>query len=171
MFSALRQGAVVYILDKSNEPTLKTGYVENVSMPRPMYKTFNPAVSFGTNMQTIVDLSVKVDNNKIDFEGVPSTFTIHSNGNIVISENKEAMIQEVDSMLQNSKTIVDSIDKHKTNIIACENILKELNPVYARESERDDAIDDLTNKVNNIQNEFGSIKDTLSKIENLLNRQ
>ena len=81
------------------------------------------------------------------------------------------MIQEVDSMLQNSKNIVDSIDKHKNNIIVCENILKELNPVYARESERDDAIDDLTTKVNNIQDEFGSIKDTLSKIENLLNRQ
>jgi len=60
------------------------------------------------------------------------------------------MIQEVDSMLQNSKNIVDSIDKHKTNITSCEKILKELNPVYARESERDDAIDDLTNKVNDI---------------------
>jgi len=50
MFSTLRQGAVIYILDKSSEPTLKTGYVENVSIPRPMYKTFNPAASFGTNM-------------------------------------------------------------------------------------------------------------------------
>jgi len=99
MFSTLRQGAVIYILDKSSEPTLKTGYVESVSIPRPMYKTFNPAASFGTNMQTIVDISVRVDNNKIDFEGVPSTFTIHSNGNTVISETKEAMIQEVDSML------------------------------------------------------------------------
>lgn len=171
MFSTLRQGSVIYILDKSSEPTLKTGYVESVSIPRPMYKTFNPAVSFGMNAQTVVDISVKTDNNRIDFECVPSTFTIHSNGNTVISENKEAMVQEVDSMLQNSKNIIDSIDKHKNNIIACENILKELNPVYARESERDNAIDDLTNKVNNIQDEFGSIKDTLSKIENLLNRQ
>lgn len=171
MFSTLRQGSVIYILDKSNEPTLKTGYVESVSVPRPMYKTFNPAASFGTNMQTVVDISTKVDNNRIEFEGVPSTFAIHSNGNTVISENKEAMIQEVDSMLQNSKNIVDNIDKHKSNITACENILKELNPVYARESERDEAIDDLATKVNSIQNEFGSIKDTLSKIENLLNRQ
>ena len=126
MFSTLRQGSVIYILDKSSEPTLKTGYVESVSIPRPMYKTFNPAVNFGMNAQTVVDISVKTDNNRIDFEGVPSTFTIHSNGNTVISENKEAMIQEVDSMLQNSKNIVDSIDKHKNNIIVCENILKEL---------------------------------------------
>lgn len=66
--------------------------------------------------------------------------------------------------------MLDSVEKHKTNIVACEKILKELNPVYARESERDQAIDTLTDKVNTMQSEFGSIKDTLSKIENLLNR-
>lgn len=168
MFSALRQGAVIYILDKSKEPTIKTGYIENVTIPRPMYKTYNPAASFGTNMQTVVDITAKVNDEKIIFECVPSTLTIHSNGDTVISESREAMISEVDAMLQNSKNIVDSIDRHKQNIVACENILKELNPVYARESERDSAIDELTNKVNGMQDEFGSIKETLSKIENLL---
>lgn len=29
------------------------------------------------------------------------------------------------------------MDKYKANITSCEKILKELNPVYARESERD----------------------------------
>lgn len=168
MFSALRQGAVIYILDKSKEPTIKTGYIENVTIPRPMYKTYNPAASFGTNMQTVVDITAKVNDEKIIFECVPSTLTIHSNGDTVISESREAMISEVDAMLQNSKNIVDSVDRHKQNITACENILKELNPVYARESERDSAIDELTNKVNGMQDEFGSIKETLSKIENLL---
>ena len=50
MFSTLRKGATVYLLDKTSEPTIKTGYIENVTLPRPMYPTFNPAVSFGTNM-------------------------------------------------------------------------------------------------------------------------
>ena len=135
-----------------------------------MYKTFNPAVSFGTNMQTVVDIMARIGEEKVTFEGVPSTLTIHSNGDTVISESREAMISEVDAMLQNSKSIIDSIDKHKSNVVACEKILKELNPVYARESERDQAIDSLTDKVNNMQNEFGSIKEALSKIENLLIR-
>lgn len=170
MFSALRQGATLYILDKSKDPQIKTGYIENISVPRPMYKTFNPAVSFGTNMQTVVDIMARIGEEKVTFEGVPSTLTIHSNGDTVISESREAMISEVDAMLQNSKSIIDSIDKHKSNVVACEKILKELNPVYARESERDQAIDSLTDKVNNMQNEFGSIKEALSKIENLLIR-
>jgi endonuclease IV len=63
------------------------------------------------------------------------------------------------------------MDKYKANITSCEKILKELNPVYARESERDQAIDELTEKVNGMQDEFSSIKSVLSNIENLLNRR
>lgn len=168
MFSALRQGATLYILDKSKDPIIKLGIVENVSVPRPMYKTFNPAVSFGTNMQTVVDIQAKVGDEKISFEGVPASLSIHSNGDTTISENREAMISEVDSLLQSSKNILESIDKHKANVAACENILKELNPVYARESERDEAIDTLSTQVAGMQSEFKSIKDALSKIQSLL---
>ena len=50
MFSGLRQGTTLYILDKSNEPKVVMGCVENITAPRPMYKTYNPAVSFGTNL-------------------------------------------------------------------------------------------------------------------------
>ena len=35
-----------------------------------MYKTYNPAVSFGTNLQTVVDIVVKVDNEKKEFVGL-----------------------------------------------------------------------------------------------------
>lgn len=172
MFSALRREAILYILDKGNNPSIKTGYVENVSIPKPLYKTYNPAVSFGTNMaqQLVVDISVKVGDEKVEFEGVPAGLSIYSNGDVTISENREAMISEVDSLLQQSKNIVENIDKHKSIITSCEKILKELNPVYAKESQRDEAIDSLTEKVNHMQDEFGSIKDALSKIQSLLTK-
>ena len=60
MFSGLRQGAVIYVLDRSEKIKVNQGFVESVSAPHQMYKTFNPAVSFGTNMQTVVDISVKI---------------------------------------------------------------------------------------------------------------
>lgn len=161
MFSTLRQGATLYILDKSNEPVVKMGYVENVTAPRPMYKTYNPAVSFGTNMQTVVDITVRFGNEKKDFVGLPSSETVHSYGDYVVSETKEAMIAEVDATLQNSKNIIDSVEQHKANIAACEKILKELNPVYAKEQERDTAIDSLTEQVNNMQG-------VLKRLESLL---
>lgn len=49
-------------------------------------------------------------------------------------------------------------------IVACENILKNLNPIYAKEKERDTAIEDLTNQVNDMQS-------VLSRLESILTKQ
>lgn len=134
MFSGLRQGTALYILDKSEEPKVVMGYVENVSAPHPMYRNYNPAVSFGANMQSAVDIIVKIGNDKKEFVGIPSSNTIHSYGDYVLSETKDGMIQEVNAMLYNSESIIDSVPQHETNIKACKNILKQLNPEYAKES-------------------------------------
>lgn len=98
MFSTLRNGATVYILDRTGEPEVNIGCIENVSMPRPMYPTYNPAVSLGTNMQMVVDLTVRVNDEKKEFS-VPSNLSIHTYGDYTISESKEAMISEVDGLL------------------------------------------------------------------------
>ena len=98
MFSTLRKGASIYILDRSARPEVKVGSIDNVTMPRPMYPTYNPAVSVGTNMQTVVDITVRVGDEKKEFS-VPSNLSIHTYGDYTLSENKEAMISEVDSLL------------------------------------------------------------------------
>lgn len=162
MFSTLRKGATIYILDRSSEPEVKIGYIDNVTMPRPMYPTYNPAASLGTNMQTVVDITLRIGDEKKEFS-VPSNLSIHTYGDYTLSENKEAMISEVDSLMQNSKDIVDSVDKHRQAIAAYEKILKTLNPVYAREQERDSAIDSLTQRV-------GSMQNTLNRLESILLR-
>lgn len=161
MFSALRQGALLYILDKGEKPSIKIGQVESVTQPRPKYNTFNPSVPFGANMETIVDISVKVDNEKKDYIGIPSNASIHGYGNIVISESREAMASEVNGMLQSSKSILEGIDYHKAVISTCEDMLKQLDPDYAKQQERDDAIDSL-------KSEVGSLKADMSKILTLL---
>jgi peptidoglycan hydrolase CwlO-like protein len=71
------------------------------------------------------------------------------------------MIQEVNAMLANSKSIVANVDQHKSNIAACEKILKELNPVYAKEQERDEAIDNISGRMDRIE-------DILARLENRL---
>ena len=153
MFSTLRKGATVYILDRSADPTVNVGYIENVSTPHPMYPTY---------MQTVVDITMRIGNEKKEFS-VPSTLTIHSYGDYTISESKEAMIQEVDALLQDSKNVINSVDKHKKSIESYESILKELNPVYAKESERDSRIDNLAEQVDSMQ-------DTLKRLESFLLR-
>lgn len=116
-----------------------------------MYPNYNPNVSFGANLQTVVDIVVKVNDDKKEFVGVPSTATIHSYGDYVISESKDSMIDEVSAMMENSKSIISNVEQHKSNITACEKILKELNPVYAKEQERDEAIDNISGRMSRIE--------------------
>ena len=164
MFSGLRQGTALYVLDKSKEPKVITGYVESISTPHPMYPSYNPSVSFGANLQTVVDVTVKLGDDKKEFVGVPSTSIIHSYGDYVLSESKDSMIQEVTTMLENSKSVIANVEQHKSNITACEKILRELNPTYAREQERDEMIDKISGRIDRME-------DILARLENKLTSQ
>lgn len=155
MFSALRQGALIYILDKGENPNIKIGQVEGVTQPR-----FMPGSGFGT---TVVDIAVKIDNDKKDFIGIPSNLSVHSYGSLVISESREAMVQEVNAMLRTSKTALESIDYHRNVIEACEEMLKQIDPDYAKQQERDDTIESL-------KSEVGSLKDDVKKMLDLLTK-
>lgn len=162
MFSGLRQGTALYVLDKSEEPKVVQGYVERVSIPHPLYQNYNPSVSFGANLQTAVDIVVRIGNDRKEFVGVPSTAVIHSYGDYVLSESKDSMIQEVNAMLANSRSIVANVDQHKSNIAACEKILKELSPVYAKEQERDEAIDNISGRMDHIEGILARLESRLS---------
>lgn len=129
-----------------------------------MYPNYNPNVSFGANLQTVVDITVKMNNDKKEFIGVPSSSFIHSYGDYVISESKDNMINEVTAMMENSRSIISNVEQHKSNIQACEKILKELNPAYAKEQERDEAIDNMANRMSRIE-------DVLARLESRLGTQ
>ena len=150
-------------MEKGEQPNFKIGTVESVTQPRPKYNTYNPSIPFGANMETIVDITVKIDNEQKDYIGVPSNASVHGYGNIVISENRDAMVAEVNSMMQTSKQIIESVDYHKSVIASCEEMLKQLDPDYAKQQERDDAIDSL-------KGEVGSLRDDMNKILNLLTK-
>ena len=155
MFSALRQGSVVYILEKGENPVLKVGQVVSITQP-------NYSSNFLMNGSTI-DINVKVNNQNMDFKNVPASQSIVNYNNAVITETKELMSNEVDNMLQSSRSIVDSVTYHNNIITSCENILKELNPRFAKEKERDEDINNLKDKMGGIESKMDKILSLLQK--------
>ena len=149
MFSALRQGSVVYILEKGENPVLKVGQVVSITQP-------NYSSNFLMNGSTI-DINVKVNNQNMDFKNVPASQSVVNYNNAVITETKELMSNEVDNMLQSSRSIVDSVTYHNNIITSCENILKELNPRFAKEKERDEDINNLKDKMGGIESKMDKI--------------
>lgn len=155
MFSALTQGSSVFILDKTSSPQYKVGEVIGVSYP-----TANPYMP-----QNTVDLKIKIDREIQEFNSIPSINSIvtYNNGKIVISETKQGIQNEVENILQNSKQIINNIDSYKQNIVDCEAILKELNPQFAIDKERDE-------RLSNLENRFDGVESKLDKIFNLIQK-
>ena len=162
MFSALNQGSIIYILDKTDRPKFKVGEIISISQPKVDY---NSTGQFGQYQATTVDIKVNIDGNTYEYNSIPSSYSVitYNNGKITLSETKQGLQSEVESILQNSKQIVERIDTYKQNIVDCENILKELNPQFAKDKERDE-------RLNSLEERFGGVEDRLDKIINLINK-
>ena len=153
MFSALSQGSSIYLLDKTSSPKFLVGEVVGVTQPK---YNFN---------QATVDLKVKVDDTVQEFHNLPSinNFVTYNNGKLLISETKQGIQNEVESILTNSRNILDNIKTYKQNIEDCENILKQLNPQFAKDKERD-------NRLQNLENRFDGVESKLDKIFELIRK-
>ncbi len=158
MFSALSQGSPIYILDKTSSPKFRIGEVVGISYPK-----MNPYNM--TTQQTTVDLKIKIDDEIQEFNTIPSINSVvsYNNGKIIISESKQGIQNEVESILQNSKQIVNNIENYQRNITECEDILKQLSPQFAIDKERDE-------RLSNLEVRFDGFESKLDKIFNLVQK-
>jgi ribosome-associated translation inhibitor RaiA len=168
MFSTLRQGSIFYILDKSGEcPTLKLGQVAGVSQPTPKYgNSFLPQ----QQIDSVVDVLVKVGDEELKFEKLPSNLSIANFGQngVVVAESKEAMNAEVEAMLRSSRQIIESVPYHQNVVSACDGMLRELDPQFAKEKEQEEKIGALEQKISGMEDKLSDIRNMLA---NALNRK
>lgn len=156
MFSALNQGSHVYILDKTNGIDFKVGEV--VGTTTPMFATD------GTNIM-VVNLKVKVGSNTIDYNNVPANNSTvsYNNGNLIIAETKQSIQSEVEATLQHANYIIEHVDDYKNQITQCEEVLKELNPQFAKDKARDERIAGIENEVAGMKGDIAKILAAVTK--------
>lgn len=154
MFQGLRQGSPFYILEKGEEITMRVGTVQCVSTPMPKYSSYPPYTA-----ETTVDIKVDVDGTPHEFNKVPGNLTIANFGSagMVIAESKEAMLGEIEALHQTSKNALANVAYHEKVVKDCDRIVKQLNPMYAKEQQRDEVMCEL-------QDEVASIKESLAKL-------
>jgi ribosome-associated translation inhibitor RaiA len=122
---------------------------------------------FGQQMETVVDVSVKVGDQNMDFKQLPSNLSIANIGqNIVVTENRDAMNSEVEAMLRNSRGILESVPFHESIIASCDGILRELNPQLAKEKAQEEKIGVLEGQMKELGTTLGSIQEMLAKALN-----
>jgi hypothetical protein len=128
-----------------------TASVESVSMPRPKYVQN----TFGQLPEMVVDIVANINGERREFKQVPSNNAIADFGpdTFVLSDSKDSLMNYVSSMLQSSKNIVNSVEKHKSLITQYEKVIADLNPASANES----AVKELREQVVGMQNQMGEI--------------
>lgn len=167
MFSTLRQGSSVYILDKGNanrKPKLSIGQVESVSAPQPKLSNGNyPYMGCCTDM--VVDVKVKVGEDTMDFQKLPVNLSVADIGSVTICDNREETLTAVDNFFQSSKRALEDVPYHESVVESCDSMFVQLNPVYAKDKERDSSISALKSEMSEIKDEF---RGALSEIKTLL---
>lgn len=151
MFSNLSKGSILYGLDTKGGVKMFTATVDSVSMPRPKYVQN----TFGQMPEMVVDIVVTINGERREFKQVPSNNAIADFGpdTFVLSDSKDSLMNYVSSMLQSSRNIVNSVDKHKSLIAQYEQVLGELNPASANEN----AVKELREQVQDMQGQMGEI--------------
>lgn len=149
MFQSLRPNNQVYILSKGDSPELQMGSVVSVGMPMPKYKI--PPV-YGQPQEMVVDICVNVNGQDVNYQKLPASADIadFGTGGVVIADSREAMNAEVVSLKNKSVETVNSIDRHKSIIKACDEILAGLNPEYAERKQQQTEINDLKSQVSEL---------------------
>lgn len=157
MFGNLRGSAPLFVLHKQ-DPRVEIGEVISVSQPQPQY---NVAYQNGLMQQPkmCVDVRIKVGDQTIDLQKLPSDQSIADCNGMVVSETKDAIINEVAAMSKISQSVLDSMDRHKDIVERCNQLLEELNPEVKREAER-------TKEMNDLRNEVADLKDMLAQLLN-----
>lgn len=162
MFGTLRAGSLLYILNKGEEPNLKVGQVLSVTPPRPKVNStmmpLNPM-----QMEQVIDINVKVGDDTKTFTNVNTALSIVDTGanNYVISDDKQAITNEVEAFGTLSQNALNSVPYHRKVVSACKQMMIDLNPSLQKEADRD-------TKIGNLEKELAEMKNGFAELTNLL---
>lgn len=160
MFSALNQGSLVYILDKTDKLKYSIGEVVGTTIPQ--------FATDGTS-QMVMNIKVKVGDVTTDFNNIPSNSSIvtYKGGKTIIAETKQQIQAEVESILHKANYTLEHIKDIKDEAEQAESILKSIDTNYAKDKARDEEIASLKDKVLGVESKLDKILDIVSNTNKL----
>lgn len=154
MFSNLTKGSIIYGLETKGSIKPFTALITNISLPRPVFNNN----TFGQLPETVVDITATVNGENKEFKKVPGNSSIANFGSdaFLLADSKETINAYINSMLQNSKNIVNSVSKHETLITEYSEAYSYFNPEYATKVD-DKTTTELRGEIQAIKSQIGEI--------------
>lgn len=169
MLSALRPSTPVYILYK-NEPRFAVGKVTQVSNQYPNFGPQQQPLMPGNNVA--VDIAIEVDGKIETFPRIPLNTTIAEfpDKGVLISETREGVINEVNAIRSASQAAIDQVETHRRVIVACDQLLFDVNPQLRKEQEQAVEIANLKQQLSDMNGRFDSVTDQLATLTGMLSK-
>lgn len=159
-FGNLGVNAPFYILHKGEKLSLQVGTVKSKTDPKPQFQTQTPNIFAGmTAMPNVIDVVVSVDGKDIPFSNLPinTQTSQYNNGETIVSCSRDAMLQNVDGLMQTSKKALEQVEYHKSVLKDGEKMLETLNPTYAENKRQLRTIKDLQERADAQDKKLDSI--------------
>lgn len=159
MFSALRQGNIVYIIDKTDGLTLKKGQVVSNSATN---------MPYNLNPNSLITLTIEIEGQTKEFNNIPAMQSSinYNNGKLIIIDNQELASTEIENIVKSSREILDNREYYEKLVTDGEEALKLINPQFAKDKARDDEFNALKEQVGGMENKLNTIIDLLNKSGN-----
>ena len=147
MFSTLRQGSTVYLIEKTRDKLIcKTVQVTSVNNPQFNLGNYNNGQFNGT-----VNITLNDNGNNREFGGLLTNECVvrYNNGSTIIAETRDVAIAEVDNIVRNSETALaeETINFHKCMIKDGKEVLASFSPQFAKEQALDKEVKNLHGRV------------------------
>ena len=159
MFKDLKKGYQVYTLDTSGVPKFFMGTVVNVSEPRFAQSQLG---QYQQLQDRVMDLTIEVDGKSMTYV-VPENQNVAMANGITLACSVDPIMNHLNAMKRASTDIVNSVDKNKEIIEACDSILEDINPTFKKTKDQDRKIKNLEEKVDRMGSSFDELKELLIK--------
>lgn len=146
IFKDIKQNYPVYILDKQ-EVTLTQGKVTSVSFPH--VDTNMPSYNSVSNLQMVVDVTIEA-NGKAATYTIPESLSITYAGNLILSTDKQSLINEVEALKNGAEQVLASVEHNKTIVEKASALLSEMDPVYKEKQETEKRLTKMEGDVSEI---------------------
>lgn len=157
LFKDLKTNYPIFILNKQ-EVSLVQGRVVSVSFPR---MDINQSIN---KTEMVVDVSIEVDGKTATYV-IPESLSVTYANNLIISTDKQGLLNEVEAMKNNAEQVIASVDRQKEILEKSNALLSELSPIYKDKREADKRFSQIEDSVKEVRE---SISDIRSMMQGLI---
>lgn len=162
MFSNLRQGNLVYVINKQDKLSVSIGQLVETN-----------AIDFNkgylpVNGNALINITVNIEGVERKFGNLPGGQSVvsYDNGATILVDNIDIATAEVRNIIKQSQMRLDNREYDEKIVASGDEALRKLNPQYDKEKKQEEDIANINKRIDDMTNKFDKLIDVLSKREN-----